>query len=195
METERIRYIYCITNLVNGKTYFGQHTLTEGRTFETDTYRGSGKLLWEAYKKYGKENFRRTCIIQGHFSKEQINRFERCMIACQRICGKAEYNLADGGDGGNTSKFIDYSKMSKTWKSTREKHPDLFKNCGWKKHDTFTGKHHSEETKRKIGLTNSEHQKGSKNSQFGTHWFTNGEVSIKAKECPEGFRPGRIIHK
>lgn len=85
--------------------------------------------------------------------------------------------------------------MSKTWKSTREKHPDLFKNCGWKKHDTFIGKHHSEETKRKIGLTNSEHQKGSKNSQFGTHWFTNGEVSIKAKECLEGFRPGRIIHK
>lgn len=34
--------------------------------------------------------------------------------------------------------------------------------------------------------------KGSKNSQFGTHWYTNGEINIKAKECPEGFKPGRI---
>ena len=33
---------------------------------------------------------------------------------------------------------------------------------------------------------------GSKNSQFGTHWYTNGEVNIKAKECPEGFKPGRV---
>ena len=32
---------------------------------------------------------------------------------------------------------------------------------------------------------------GNKNSQFGTHWFTNGEINVKAKECPEGFRPGR----
>lgn len=192
---ERIRYIYEIKNKVNGYTYIGQHTLREGRTFETDIYYGSGVLINKAQRKYGLENFEKTIIISGYFSKEQINRFERCMIACQRICGKAEYNLANGGDGGDTSKFIDYAKMSKTWKSTRKEHPDLFKNCGWKKHDTFTGKHHSEETKRKIGLTNSERQKGSKNSQFGTHWFTNGEVSIKAKECPEGFRPGRIIHK
>ena len=57
METQRIRYIYQITNLVNGKTYIGQRTLAEGRTFETDTYRGSGKLLWKAYEKYGKEKY------------------------------------------------------------------------------------------------------------------------------------------
>lgn len=192
MSELRIRYIYEITNLMNGKTYIGQHTVRKDRTITSDTYMGSGSILREAYQKYGKKSFKKRILVSGSFSKEQINRFERCMIACQKLIGKAEYNLAKGGDGGDTSRFIDYSKMSKTWKSTREKHPDLFKNCGWKKHDTFTGKHHSEETKRKIGLTNSEHQKGSKNSQFGTHWYTNGEINVKAKECPEGFRPGRI---
>ncbi len=55
----------------------------------------------------------------------------------------------------------------------------------------WEGKHHSEESKKKIGDANKENHKGSKNSQFGTHWYTNGEVNIKAKECPEGFRPGR----
>lgn len=164
---ERIRYIYEIKNKVNGKTYIGQHTLREGRTIKTDFYYGSGKLIKAAQKKYGLENFEKKVIIKGHFSKEQINRFERCMIACQRICGKAEYNLADGGDGGDTSKFIDYSKTLKTWKSTRKEHPEFFKNCSWKKHDGFTGKHHSDETKKRIGLINSERQKGSKNSQYG----------------------------
>lgn len=26
----------------------------------------------------------------------------------------------------------------------------------------------------------------------GTHWYNNGEVNIKAKECPEGFVKGRL---
>ena len=150
-----MRYIYCITNLINNKTYFGQRTLTEGRTFETDTYRGSGKLLKFAYDKYGKKNFKRECVLIGDFTKEEINRFERCIIACQRICGKAEYNLADGGDGGDTSKFIDYSKISETMKKKYQTDEEFRNNRHhWQKHDSFKGKHHSEESKKKIGEAN-----------------------------------------
>ena len=201
-----MRYIYCITNLINGKTYFGQRTLTEGRTFETDTYRGSGKLLKLAYNKYGKENFKRECILIGDFTKEEINRFERCIIACQRVCGKAEYNIADGGEGWSEG------MREAHWKST---HTDYHRECSRKQmillnqKKTFedrsksskkawannpnigtTGYVFSEEQKKKL----SESHKSSKNSQFGTHWYTNGEVNIKAKECPEGFKPGRTYN-
>ena len=56
------------------------------------------------------------------------------------------------------------------------------------------GVHLSDETKRKI----SEVQKGKKLSEetkqklSGWHWYNNGEISVQAKECPEGFIKGRI---
>lgn len=48
----------------------------------------------------------------------------------------------------------------------------------------------SEETRRKL----SEAHKGNKGSK-GMHWYTNGSISVQAKTCPEGFRPGRVYIK
>jgi hypothetical protein len=66
---------------------------------------------------------------------------------------------------------------------------------------SWTGKHHIEKTKQKIGLANVENHIGSKNSQFGTMWITNGIINkkIKVKEFQlfekEGWRKGRICSK
>lgn len=30
-------------------------------------------------------------------------------------------------------------------------------------------------------------------NKMGNHWYTNGEVSVMAQECPSGFRPGRSL--
>ena len=65
----------------------------------------------------------------------------------------------------------------------------LFKIPDW------TGKKHSDETKRKIGLKNSMYT-GPKNSQFGTMWITNGTENKKIKSIdliPEGWYKGRVI--
>jgi hypothetical protein len=40
------------------------------------------------------------------------------------------------------------------------------------------------------------HQKGNKNSQFGTMWITNGEKNLKIQKnqnIPKGYYPGRIL--
>lgn len=108
-------YIYCIENLINGKTYIGKH-----KGVSTDSYMGSGKLLKEAYKKYGTNNFQKTILFEGDVSLQEINQKEKFYIQSFREQGRAEYNILDGGDGGfeyinstsynhDTSKYIDYS--------------------------------------------------------------------------------------
>ena len=49
------------------------------------------------------------------------------------------------------------------------------------------GKHLSAETKNKI----SEKVKGNTNTK-GCHWYNNGKINVMAKECPDGFTPGRL---
>lgn len=49
-------YIYKTTNLINNKIYIGQHKVKEEKI--DNSYYGSGKLIIQAIKKYGKENFK-----------------------------------------------------------------------------------------------------------------------------------------
>ena len=51
------------------------------------------------------------------------------------------------------------------------------------------GKKLSEETKNKM----SEARKGKNIWTRGRHWFNNGKINIRAKECPDGFVPGRLL--
>jgi hypothetical protein len=51
--------------------------------------------------------------------------------------------------------------------------------------------------KRKNTFKKTDHQKGSKNSQFGTMWITDGESNKKIKKddpIPEGYFPGRTLN-
>ena len=50
-------------------------------------------------------------------------------------------------------------------------------------------KHFNEETKKKL----SEAAKGKNIWTKCTHWYNNGKISKRAKECPDGFVPGRLL--
>ena len=91
-------YIYEITNLVNNKTYIGQHLYNNN--IIDDLYMGSGLLIKKAQKKYGIINFSKTIIMCSIESHLEANDWEIYFIARNRKRNKAEYNLAVGGQGG-----------------------------------------------------------------------------------------------
>jgi hypothetical protein len=88
-------HIYKIINLINGKIYIGRHH----GTIE-DNYSGSGMLLFRAYKKYGKENFKKELIEINKSLKENKER-EKFWINELNSFQPNGYNINEGGDGGD----------------------------------------------------------------------------------------------
>lgn len=127
--------IYRITNLINGKTYIGQHKYKE---VSCDNYIGSGVLLHKAYKKYGIENFVKEIIIDGIESKETIDKLEADYIAFERLRNpNMVYNIADGAK----EKIRVANRGRAVSEETRRKLSELKKGKGKKR---------SEETRRKM---------------------------------------------
>ena len=153
-------YIYEITNLINGKTYIGQHKYF----FLSDDYMGSGVLLHKAYDKYGIENFHKEILFAQIETKEEIDELEKLCIAIAREAGKAEYNLSAGGKGSSgvhpseeTKRKL--SEVNKGKVLSEETKAKISESCKGKGHPSRNkGIPRSEETKRKI----SEGKKGKK---------------------------------
>ena len=229
-------YVYLILNKVNGKTYVGQRK--SYKEWNNDSYMGSGKLLRLAKKKHGIENFEKF-LIQYCYSKEETDKAEKFWITEYRNRGKAEYNIADGGQGGGfkgrhhseETKIKISEKCKEAFKSEivkqklskinkgkcfsdehKKKISESLKGKNKGKHRTdeqkrrmseaqkgennpFYGRQHSAETKKKISESNKgkpSWNKGLKLGTNGTHWYNNGKINVKAKECPEGFVKGRL---
>ena len=68
---------------------------------------------------------------------------------------------------------------------SKKKNSEAHKGKHLGKDNPFYGKHHSEEIKKRIGAANKVRMKGMR-------FFNNGKINIRAKECPDGFVPGRI---
>jgi hypothetical protein len=59
----------------------------------------------------------------------------------------------------------------------------------------WLGKEHSEETKQKMKISHKGQHNGTKNSQYGTMWITNGLINKKidkTADIPDGFIKGRV---
>ena len=114
-------YLYQITNKVNGKIYVGVHSTLD----MDDGYLGSGKHLWRAIEKYGKDMFDKT-ILRFFDSETDMYVAEAELVNSDFINRKDVYNLREGGLGG--------------WSFVHSK----------KLHHGFTGKRHTVESKKKI---------------------------------------------
>lgn len=194
-----IGFIYKTTCLVNGKIYIGKH---EGN--ENDNYLGSGEIFSLALRKYGKENFKRE-ILRRCETLHELRIWEHVYIKKYHSQDlNIGYNIADGDVNSseyNPAKLPEVREklLIKNRQTTRDpeyrrRHSEIMKEY-YKTHPaTFTGKHHSEETKEKIrqrrlgsvscnkGVPASEEQKkkqsekmkgryvGEKNPNYGHRW-------------------------
>ena len=157
-------YIYRITNLVNGKTYIGQHKYKA----LDDNYMGSGKHLKSAQTKYGIENFKKDILVFNVANKEHADLLERTFIASERekVGIKNCYNIMDGGNGGSL-------KGRRLSEETKKKISEVHK-----------GKHLSDETKKKL----SEALKGKKHGDFSEEH----KKHLSEKSAWKGTKGGNV---
>ena len=86
-------FVYCTTNLINGRKYIGQHKIGQEND---ERYLGSGLFLKQALRKYGKNNFSRE-ILEYAFSKEELDQLEMDMISkYDAVNDNTFYNVAPG---------------------------------------------------------------------------------------------------
>jgi group I intron endonuclease len=193
-KSKKYHFIYKTTNLLNGKYYVGMHSTCNLK----DGYLGSGKKLTHSIRKYGKDNFRLE-ILEFFDSREKLVEREESIVNESLLQDPMCMNLRTGGKGGihqmtDEESKLWHSKGGKTsWILHRDARIERMSNITrdmWKngKFDNvdfgswWKGRKHADETKSKIGLANSIHQKGEGNSQYGTMWITNGSENKKVKK-------------
>ena len=207
-------YLYQITNKVNGKIYVGVH---KTRRLD-DGYMGSGKVVRSAVMKHGIENFTKV-ILETFDTSEAMYAREAEIVTDAFLARDDVYNLRRGGFGGfdHINKDVELvvsrnKKIARTRDHTNivraanaSRTADVYKrisatlNEGYtsgRLSGSFAGQSHTVETKLKIGAANSLSQRGSRNSQSGTMWITNGVDSKKINRddvIPEGWHRGRFM--
>ena len=153
-------YIYKTTNLINGKIYIGKK---KGEF--NNNYKGSGKYLKNALKKYGTENFF-VEPIEFCETLEIQNEREKYWIKYHRDKDFAMYNIASGGDGGDLVTCLpeeDYRKFSQLMSELNKQ--GIIGN---------KGKHLSESHRRKIG-------EGNKGKIHSEEWKRKHDDAIRGK--------------
>lgn len=209
MEEKRYSYIYEIT-FPDGKVYVGKHT-PKHKGENPNWYMGSGNYVKDFLKEHSKDELTKKLLVEGEFTTEELNKLEIEYVSKYKQLPNC-VNKARGGDGGQVFWGTDMcsekdrqkqrERAKQQWIKYKENYMNAAKLRGENYHLKFLkgeidnsgenngmyGKHHSEESKKKM----SELHKGEKNSQYGTHWYTDGKTNVKAKECPLGFRHGRI---
>ena len=156
MKAKNKKYnIYKTINLVNGRFYWGVHDSID----ENDGYLGSGKILKQAIKKYGKASFMRKTMVTYETAADAY--FDEGLLVTQKYLDENPlcYNIMFGGKGGS----IKGAKRSEeTRQKIRENHADI------------SGKNHP-----LYGKTGENHPNYGKNYNVGTNNPNYGKLASK----------------
>ena len=105
---KKYNYLYKITNKINNKIYIGVHSTDD----LDDGYMGSGVILKLAKEKYGEENFVKEILEFFDTSKEMLDA-EANVVNPEFRKRKDTYNIAIGGNGGDTGMYDDQNRSKK----------------------------------------------------------------------------------
>jgi group I intron endonuclease len=192
--------IYKITCEINGKMYVGKSKCIERRwkTHRSGTKHHHNRYFHADILKHGIGKFKFAVLekCEEHLLDEREIYWIKELNTTNPGIG---YNMTQGGDGENTSRWIDYRQVGKSVSRTmsgrklsdeHRKHiSDGLKGIQSGMNNAMFGRHHTQEARKII----SESHRGNGNGQYGTHWFTDGTVNVKGRICPEGFYPGRVV--
>lgn len=150
--------IYLRTNLVNGMQYIGKTKNLKRRESAWNSLNRkmpyANDFLEIDRKKYGLENFKTEILEECDNSK--LNEMERFWIKQLNTIFPNGYNLENGGTKGVQFHPSTIAKMSEAKKGT--KHTDEWKINMSERYsgdgNPFAGKHHSEESRKRMSLSN-----------------------------------------
>lgn len=175
-------FVYCVTNLLNGKKYIGQ-TIRPVRARWSAHKRDTRYPIGRAIAKYGKENFRFE-ILETVDSREELDEREIYWIREFNTIRPTGYNLTEGGKGVVPSE------------ETREK----FRKCNAGENNPAYGKPsktkgkqiHSTEHKQRVSESNT----GIKNTfaRGNKGWITRNanRLGISREELIRRYQRGEI---
>ena len=140
--------VYQTTNIVNGKIYIGVHKTSN----PMDNYIGSGKVIKESIKKYGKQNFKKEILfIYDNIHEAYLKENE--LVNKSFVERNDTYNLVCGG---SISPDYNYNKPRKILKGSC--HPNFGKSMSeetkLKIRESSKGRIISEETREKLSVSN-----------------------------------------
>lgn len=205
----KYHYLYKTVCTITDRFYYGMHSTSDLE----DGYIGSGTRLWRSINKHGRENH--SIEILEYFTDRKTLKIKEKEIITEDLLNDSMcMNLQLGGGGGfcsdeHAKKFHKaggrkvFQNHSKIHASKIIEDSDYY--TSWKKAiseglkgetNTWRGQTHTEETINKIRKSSLGKHTGSKNSQFGTRWITNGLLNKKIKKTetiPLGWSKGRKI--
>ena len=138
-------YIYLTTCLVNDKKYIGQSINQRNK----NTYLGSGLAFKCALRKYGKDNFKKTILVDNVSCLNELNKLEREFIRKHDCLSPNGYNLDLGGT--NKGRMSETTKAKMIKSKTGKKHTEKQRIANIESHK---GLKLSDETKKRIGDAN-----------------------------------------
>lgn len=165
--------VYKTTNSKNGRYYIGVHKTST----PNDNYLGSGKLLNQAIKLYGKDSFTKEVLFQFESGEEAYSK-ERELLE-EHLQSELCYNIKQGGNGG--WRFVHDNGLTNKNKK-KEHYTKMAKASAVKLKERMRDKQYKEQWIAK--------------RRHNNIWITNGVVNTKIKPnstIPEGYRRGRTL--